>query len=305
MKTVVIYHDKCTDGLTAAACFTNYWKSFSLRSEELHLFAYTIERGFPLDKVQALTDVEKIYCVDCAPPNLEMLAGLSVIVGPKNLIILDHHKTNIEFLETQTTYYNRFDSELDMTRSGAGIAWDFLFGKDTRPMMINWVEDRDLWNYNYPDTKAFFYGMGTRPNTLEYFTDAVGGMLVLGKVVDAGRAIEEYVNGRIEATVKSNTLHSTISGHPCVLVNCTDNMSDVCNRLLELHPEKQIAIAYYHIPGFNEFKVSMRSRKGGTDVGAICSSFEKGGGHQPAAACVMKPEVFNSTFNIGKYNEKK
>lgn len=296
MKNIVVYHDKCTDGLTAAAVF-KYAHKKGLYAGDLEFLPYTIERGFPLSTLRT-ADADNIFMVDCAPPDVETMRELNKLDA--GIIILDHHKSNIEMLQTCPELYDTHASKLNMSKSGAGIAWDYFF-KDRIPM-IDLVEDRDLWNYNIPGTKSFFFALGGIEPKIETMVELLEHEGLVNILKENGYHIEQYVNGRVTATCKTNTLHSTVSGYSCVIVNCTDNMSDVANQLLINHPEKQIGICYYHIPATNEFKVSMRSRKqDDVDVSKICATFEKGGGHKNAAACIMSPEVFNSTFQIGKH----
>ncbi len=298
--TTIIYHEKCTDGLTAAAILKAKHEDTASETETVSFVPYTIERGFPLTKVQE-DKPQIVVCVDCAPPNVESLHALANLVGIDNLIILDHHKTNIDFLEQHPDLFNTEMSVLDKTKSGAGITWDFC-SNHPRPTMVDYVEDRDLWAYKYPNTLAFFSGIGTVEPTIDNYVAVLRDEDWVDDLVKLGTDIREYIQARVDATCKTNTLHTTVAGYSCVIVNCTDNMSDVANQLLINHPEKQIGICYYHIPATNEFKVSMRSRKEDTvDVSAICATFQKGGGHFNAAACVMSPEVFTSTFNVGKH----
>ena len=93
--------------------------------------------------------------------------------------IYDHHKTAQAVL-------NGLDfATFDMNRSGAGLAWDYLFGKDApkehpdgrgniliyesvpRPWFINYVEDRDLWNKKLICTDEVNAYIMTLPFTFE------------------------------------------------------------------------------------------------------------------------------------------
>jgi len=83
--------------------------------------------------------------------------------------ILDHHKSAREVLESAP--YAIFD----MTRSGAGLAWDYLFGKEScpfdvgnpRPWYVDYVEDRDLWNWKLENSREVCAYLGTLPLEFE------------------------------------------------------------------------------------------------------------------------------------------
>lgn len=65
----------------------------------------------------------------------------------KSLRVLDHHKTAAADLDG-------FPGAIfDRDRSGAGLAWDELVG-GKRPEIVDFVEDRDLWRYSLPNSRA-------------------------------------------------------------------------------------------------------------------------------------------------------
>ena len=41
----------------------------------------------------------------------------------------------------------------DMERSGARLAWDFFFPGQDVPNLINYIQDRDLWQHKLPHSK--------------------------------------------------------------------------------------------------------------------------------------------------------
>src|SRR4029077_8409806 len=93
---------------------------------------------------------------------------------------LDHHKTAKAVLEG--ALYATFD----MKRSGAGLAWDYLFGFDSgvtcdichhnepdgrheghRPWWVDYTEDQDLWNWALPDSQEINAYLMVQPRTVE------------------------------------------------------------------------------------------------------------------------------------------
>lgn len=98
-------------------------------------------------------------------------------IAAKSFRILDHHKTAQAALEGAS--YAKFD----MKRSGAGLAWDYLFGKDNgipdpagygdvhapRPWWVNYTEDQDLWNWALPDSQEINAFLMVQPRTVEHW----------------------------------------------------------------------------------------------------------------------------------------
>jgi len=118
-----------------------------------------------------------VLMVDFAWKGREVNIKLNLLA--KSLRIFEHHKTAAETLKNLefVTY--------DVTRSGVGLAWDFLFGyedfrhgnwdvhwvdiKDPqpRPWWVQYVEDYDLWVKKLDDTDAINMYLHALPKTIE------------------------------------------------------------------------------------------------------------------------------------------
>lgn len=91
------------------------------------------------------------------------------------VVVLDHHKTALETLPPRGTGPANLHLELDMTRSGATIAYDYFLQKlqaqsSSRNLvegdnimrvetLFKYIEDADLWTWALPDSKAFSSGL--------------------------------------------------------------------------------------------------------------------------------------------------
>lgn len=96
-----------------------------------------------------------------------------------SVVILDHHKTARELLGGGTSVTENVSKVIDMDRSGATIAYDYFKeklitgnnnnGADNNALKIGefdrvrrlfeYIEDRDLWRWKLPDSKAFSSGL--------------------------------------------------------------------------------------------------------------------------------------------------
>lgn len=102
------------------------------------------------------------------------------------VIVLDHHKTAQDMLNTTESQHPNLDAQIDMSRSGATIALDYFqpavrlealgfamqfirlcslrlrkivqITQDQR-RIFEYIEDADLWKFNLPDSKAFHAGV--------------------------------------------------------------------------------------------------------------------------------------------------
>ena len=212
----------------------------------------------------------------------------------KSFRILDHHKT------AQATLEGAPYAVFDMKRSGAGLAWDYLFGKDSiklkvladcsfeynlpleRPWYVNYVEDRDLWNWKFPKSKEICAYLGTLPFTFEAW-DRLGEVdlkdaLVLG--CGALAHIDHYVR---EAVQQAQT--GILQGYKTAVLNVPYlNCSEVGNELAKTH---EVSLTWFE-RGDGMIQFSLRSI-GDIDVSAIAKIFG-GGGHRNAAGFQMPYE---------------
>lgn len=102
------------------------------------------------------------------------------------VIVLDHHKTAQDMLNTTESQHPNLDAQIDMSRSGATIALDYFrpavrheaLGVPMQPIqfcslrlrklvqitqeqrrIFEYVEDADLWRWKLPDSQAFHAGL--------------------------------------------------------------------------------------------------------------------------------------------------
>ena len=152
----IVYHNSCPDGFTAAYIA-------KMRYPEAELEAR--DHGTPID-VESYRGLD-VICVDC---NLRGKNDEVVNVA-NSYHVYDHHKSESDIIGKSYVTY-------DVNRSGAGLAWDYLFGKDSRescfdgdfenrPYWVDYVEDRDLWRFDLPDSRAVNNYIMTFPYTIE------------------------------------------------------------------------------------------------------------------------------------------
>ena len=140
----VFYHAPCSDGFGAA------WAASKVlgRGKDVKYVGCSYKT-----KVPEYEAGDEIYVVDFSFPRADLIA-MHEKAG--KLLVLDHHKTAEEDLSGLDFCV------FDMNRSGAGLTWDVLVG-GPRPLMIDLIEDRDLWTFRFPATKFFQCYMMSEP----------------------------------------------------------------------------------------------------------------------------------------------
>lgn len=256
----IFSHKSCADGSGAA------WAAWSKFGDQAKY--YFKHYG---DPVGDLAPNSEIYIVDFSFPK-EVL--LDLVAQGHKVQVLDHHKS------AQADLADLPFALFDMNKSGCRLAWEFFHpGKDV-PKLLLAVEDRDLWRFKYPDTKAISAYLGTIPWTFEEWSKLAAQLeLDPERVVAMGDAVHRYQERTAEdAAAKADTL--TIAGFRVKGKNQTHLISEVGNKILEKFSDTPFSATYFLDNNF-QFIFSLRSR-GNVDVSEIAKKFG-GGGHASAA----------------------
>lgn len=290
---ICVYHGDCDDGFAAAWVVKNKWPDVELIAGA---------HGRPLLE-SSYRDMNILF-VDFSLPK-EQLISLGKVA--KSIVILDHRKTakealsdwNIGSITTPDSalklvlhdisymIHNQkgpiiayFDDNL----SGAGMAWKFCHPTDDLPPALAYIQDRDLWKFQFR-TKADEFSAALRMYeqdivTWDFLMKNPELLITEGKI--ALRAHEyncfQIIKQRYPQTVKISHLENYVV--PCV--NATHQYaSDVAELMLTLHKSAPFALSWFRRYD-GKFQFSLRSTHDRVDVSVIAKAFG-GGGHRNAA----------------------
>lgn len=272
MRTIVIHHSNCWDGLVAA------W-SLGLEPQTTTYIEY--DHGKPLVADVAFHrvlanpahTVTRIIAVDCFP---EFIRGMAAEV-----IVLDHHESAQERLQDRT---GLTEVVFDMTRSAAPLAWLWAHPGSAEyeiPTLVQYVEDRDLWKWELPDSHAVSAYLSTQPMTFETVArvrnEIVSGLV--DRIISKGRAILDYQAQVIDAAVKRAQV-KVIDGVRCAVVNATTLVSETGHALVD-GTDTPVALLY-RIDG-DVMNVSVRTHPDSPIKANDLAARFGGGGHPQAA----------------------
>lgn len=269
---ICIYHGNCADGFGAAWAV----RAAGRGDIEFHAGHYGQE---PPDVFG-----EQVIMVDFSykRPVLEKMAESAA-----SILILDHHKSAADdlagfpappgkqpdlagWMPTKGVY-----AEFDMSRSGAGMAWDH-FHTGPRPDLINHIEDRDLWRFHLEGTREIQACVFSHPYDFEVW-DALMATPV-DKLRAEGRAIERKHHKDIAELLNVAKRRISICGHDVPVASLPYTLSsDAGHAMAKGEP---FAACYMDTPDGRVF--SLRSAEDGLDVSEIAVQFG-GGGHKHAA----------------------
>ena len=284
MKNIILYHSNCYDGFGAAYAA---WKHFGDRAE-YHSMYYgaqlpLIEKG------------DNVFLLDYSRGGSELIAMAARGV---NVEIHDHHQTAESAVRELTDFCEfasqRYKAILNMDKSGAILAWERFFGDDytTPPIILQHIQDRDLWKFELEGTKEVHAALCSLPFDFEVWDDIItrcgdgteDDYGYLWSFIEKGKTILAYHDQLVEKFCENAEL-TEIGGHQVPLVNISMLFSEVPHRLLELYPDAPFsAYRYFRKGGIVQY--GLRGR-GDFDVSEVAKKFG-GGGHFSAAGYEVK-----------------
>jgi oligoribonuclease NrnB/cAMP/cGMP phosphodiesterase (DHH superfamily) len=264
--TLCIYHANCADGFGAALAV---WLRFADSRPEFVPASYG--EAPPNCAGHHVLLVDFSYKL----PVLEQ-----ILAQAKSVTILDHHKTAEADIQPLLDA-RRVNGEFDMDRSGAAMAWDWCFPDEDRPRLIEYIQDRDLWQFNLEGTREisaalFSYDQDFEvwKNILTALEDDEGQEFILSM----GQTLRRKHNKDLNDLLKATKRRMLICGYSVPVANVPYIFaSDAGNIMAE---GELFSASYFDTPEGRKF--SLRSKEGGMDVSEIAKRFG-GGGHARAA----------------------
>lgn len=277
----VIYHKRCLDGFASAYCV---WKYFSLYyPEKLDSIIFKeaqINDDFPKD----LTDRNVLIC-DYSYSYDKICKILKIV---KNLLIIDHHKTSEKELSQLDEKYKIFD----MNHSGCYLTWSYIFPNIKHPMLILYIEDRDLWKKEMSHTDEFFVWFSTQPYDFSVYDSFVENeSLLIENILKKGCSFIDLNRYNIEDTVRYTSIKFVEIKDKYYFVgyiNSNTLKSDIGNKIIEKLKDEIDFAAVYSISDWDDSTLfSLRSDYTHTDVSEVAKIFG-GGGHRNASGVKLK-----------------
>ena len=259
-ETVLLYHSNCPDGFGAAWSF---WKKYGDSIDYI-----PVSHGVEPPDVSGLNVFIADFCY-----KRDIL--LSLKDKAKSITVLDHHKSAEE--DCGDLDFCTFDME----HSGAYMAWRYLNPNDRVPLLIKYIEDRDLWRWKLDSTESILSAVDSFEKTFDNW-DMLSDCLdevnspSWGRVKTMGDGILQYKKSLISSLMR-NVHNISIAGKSVPAINIPFFQSEVA---AELAKECDYAAAYYF--DGESYKFSLRSKTHGSDVSLIAGMFG-GGGHKNAA----------------------
>lgn len=273
MKPLIIYHGNCADGFSAAWCF---WRKYGNGADYV---AGVYQQDPPDVTGRDVFLVDFSYKADVVE---QMLRAANTVT------LIDHHKTALDDLRPLAERMEMTNNDgrgsnfgwfCDLHRSGATLAWDYLFPGEDRPLLLGHVEDRDLWRFKLPGTREIQAFVFSHEYSFELWDKLMGADQVeLLKMTAAGAAIERKHHKDVAELLGVCKRRMAIGGHDVPVASLPYTLvSDAAHAMAKGEP---FAACYWDTAEARIF--GLRASDDGLDVSEIAKQYG-GGGHAKAS----------------------
>jgi oligoribonuclease NrnB/cAMP/cGMP phosphodiesterase (DHH superfamily) len=288
-RPLCIYHGNCADGFTSA------WVVHRHFNGEVDFHAGVYQNPPPDVTGRLLLLVDFSYKRDVL---------LELAKKTRAVLVLDHHKSAVEdlhadgcFIVNMGAYHGvlgwerfldnvaldsieggpRIYTVFDLERSGAGITWDFFNSGKPRPELLDRIEDRDLWRFRFPETRAVQATVFSYPYEFGVWDQLMASSIESLRI--EGSAIERKHFKDIHELLGVVTRKMAIGGYVVPIANLPYTLTSDAGHAL-CTPGTPFAGCYWDTPEGRVF--SLRSTDDGIDVSEIARRYG-GGGHRNAS----------------------
>ena len=275
VRPLILYHGRrCPDGYGAALAA---WLFYGDKAEF---------RGLDHGEIQTPEDLgdldgRAVYVVDFAFEP-ELMAQIEAKVS--KLVVLDHHKSAAEKL---TGYQCRCGVvHFDMHKSGAKLAWEFFQTEQPVPDLVRYVEDRDIWVWQYPESASFLAALDMEPFDFQRWHEiALFNAVQLASYIDRGRAMDEKFS-KLAADLAKGASAVSFNGQDGLMINAPGAFHSLVGDILS--KQSGTFALMWTVDKSGVVKVGLRSQRHYNCIPlAECMG---GGGHAQACGFKMGPD---------------
>lgn len=282
---LIIYHGRnCPDGFAAALAA---WLFFQGKAEFLGLDHGDIKS---VDDLPPLAG-RAVYILDFsfAPELLQAIDQRAA-----KLVMLDHHKSAADRLSNFSCRHGVV--HFDLTKSGSRLAWEFFQPGRALPDLVRFIEDRDIWTWQYPDSAGFLAALDMEPLDFARWLHIVQfDAAQLSAYLERGRAMDAKFN-QLASDIALAVQPITFNGVKGLMVNAPGVFHSVIGDTVS--KQSGTFALLWTVDKSGAVKVGLRSQR---DFNCIpLAESMHGGGH--AQACGFKmalarlPELLGGTL---------
>lgn len=281
-RTILIYYHDDNDGCCAAAVAGNYYNR-----NEFAIKFVPVNYGKEQWNEEEMGAAEKIWLLDFASDEMDEFVK---VCGSK-LIWIDHHKTAME--KFPDIWKSNIPGIRSIEKAACVLTWEYIHPECALPPdTVAYIGDKDIWKFEYVETRAFSAGFSLMVKTPD---DPVWDVLLssnyeyegtVNKMISIGELLLESQIYKIQKLFERG-VDCTFHNWKARLVNTTGNISEL-GEFIYRKPEYDIAVMWQAVEDTVVF--SLRSDSGNPDSPDCAEIAQQygGGGHRNAAGFQKK-----------------
>lgn len=199
-ENVILYHGNCSDGTFSAWCA---WKKFKDNATYIPMI---YKNDFNINDLPEIEN-KNVYIFDFS---FEKEIVEYIQSKAKSFILLDHHEGAYKKLSCCKNCF------FDLKKSGAMISWNYFFPNVEAPNFIKYIQDGDLFKFNYPETKPFYRSIENGISFEEI--DKLLDENKLTEKIEIGKELDNYSNGILNNLAKE-AIEVNVLGYNGYMVN--------------------------------------------------------------------------------------
>lgn len=285
-QPLILYHGRhCPDGFGAALAA---WVYFEGQAEFVGLDHGDVKTVADLPAL----DGRAVYILDFSFP-AEIMQAIEARAA--KLVLLDHHQSAAEKLSGFACRCGVV--HFDLRKSGARLAWEFFHPGQALPDLVRFVEDRDLWAWQFPESARFLAALDMEPLDFKRWQEiAAFTPEQLSAFMARGQAMDEKFR-QLATQLAEGAQPVTFNGQSGLMLNAPGVFHSLVGEMLSL--KSGTFALLWVVDQSGVVKVGLRSQRPFNCI-PLAESMG-GGGH--AQACGFKlpvqrlPELLSGQFN--------
>jgi oligoribonuclease NrnB/cAMP/cGMP phosphodiesterase (DHH superfamily) len=286
-STILIYHHDDNDGCCAAAVAAKYYdrNKFAIKF-------VAINYGKESWNEEEIETAEKVWLVDFTSDKMDEF----VKVCGSRLIWIDHHKTAMEkFSELWDS--SSIPGIRSIEKAACILTWEYTHPENNSPpVAVAYIGDKDIWKFEYSETRAFSAGFNLMVKTPDDpLWDVLLGLEyedIVNKMISIGELLLEAQSYKLQKAFDRG-VDFTFHNWRARLVNTTGNISEL-GELIYKKSEYDIAVMWQAVEDMVVFSLRSDSENPDSPNCAEIAQQYGGGGHRNAAGFQKKNMDFPS-----------
>lgn len=275
---IILYHKDCNDGVASAFVA---WKYLKNKKKNSNKSKYIPILHYDYKLIKNIITNKKVLMLDICFNNNDMMKLLKRV---SKLTLIDHHKSTLEYdcLELIDNKY------IDINYSASVLAWKYFFQKKSIPLLLQYIQDNDLWINKIKYTKEFNIWYSSLKYTHRHFND-INKLLSSRKIKKGiksyGIKYKKLNDTMIEKEINNCTIKLCKINNTLYFIGystSSHNDSIIGDKILEKYTCLDFSVIFSFDNVNNYTYVSLYSTNNKQDVSKIAEYFG-GGGHRNAA----------------------